>query len=293
MSEVLKTLSDAMAAAVEVAGRSIVRVEARRRMPATGIVWSADGVIVTAHHVVEREDKIRIGLPDGRTAGAALAGRDPSTDVAVLRAEADGLAVPAWADPAEVRVGHLALAVGRPGDQLQATLGVVSALSHNPHEEKYFAQTDVVMYPGFSGGPLVAVTGQLIGLNTSALMRGASLTVQSATLRAVVGSLLAHGRMRRGYLGVGVQPVKLPAAAADQLGQTSGALVLSVEPDSPAERGGLFVGDTIVAIDGQRVTDGETLLAALTSGRIGQTVPVTIVRGGQTQTLAVTVGERA
>jgi S1-C subfamily serine protease len=289
---ILQTLSDAMAGAVQSASPSIVRVEARRRMGASGIVWSADGVIVTAHHVVENDDRIQVAFGDGRTVKAALVGRDPSSDLAVLRADASGLAVPTWADASSVRVGHLALALGRPGDDVQATLGVISALSANEREQKYFAQTDVVMYPGFSGGPLVGVSGEFIGLNSSALMRGVSLTVQTATLQNVVENLLQHGKMRRGYLGVGVQPARLPAGVAEQLEQKTGALIVSVEAGSPAEKGGLFLGDTVVAVDSQKVEDMEGLLAALASGRIGATVPVKIVRGGQVHDLPVTIGER-
>jgi len=292
MSDILKTLSDAMAETAERTGQSIVQGNARRRLPATGIIWSADGVIVTSHHVVETEDRIQIGLPGGQVVEGTLVGRDPSTDVAVIRTNANGLTVPAWAEASEVRVGHLALALGRPGDSVQATLGVVSAFSHSADEHKYFSQTDVVMYPGFSGGPLVSVTGEFIGINTSGLMRGASLTIQTPTLRHVADSLLKHGRMRRGYLGVGVQPAKLPPALAEQLGQKTGVLVMSVEPDSPAERGGLFMGDTILAVDGQRIESGEDLVSSLSGGRIGQSVPVRILRGGQMQEIAVMVGER-
>lgn len=292
MSDILHTLSDAMAEAVQSAGASVVRVEARRRLGASGIVWSADGLIVTSHHVVENDEKIRIGLPNGSAVRAALVGRDPNTDLAVLRADATGLTVPNWAEADAVRVGHLALALGRPGDQVQTTLGVISALSHSPNENKYFAQTDVVMYPGFSGGPLIGVTGAVIGVNSSGLMRGVSLTVQTPTVRHVVENLLAHGKMRRGYLGVGVQPARLPSALAEQIGQKTGALIVSVEPDSPAERGGLFLGDTIIALDNHPVEDMEDLLASLSSGRIGQTVPVRIVRGGQIHELPVTIGER-
>jgi S1-C subfamily serine protease len=289
---ILQTLSDAMAGAVQSASPSIVRVEARRRMGASGIVWSADGVIVTAHHVVENDDRIQIAFDDGRTVKATLIGRDPSSDLAVLRADASGLSVPTWADAGSVRVGHLALALGRPGDDVQATLGVISALSANEREQKYFTQTDVVMYPGFSGGPLVGVSGEFIGLNSSSLMRGVSLTVQTTTLQHVVTNLLQHGKMRRGYLGVGVQPARLPAGVTEQLEQKTGALIVSVEAGSPAEKGGLFLGDTIVAVDSQKVEDMEGLLSALASGRIGATVPVKIVRGGQIQELPVTIGER-
>ena len=179
MADVLQTLSDSMAGAVETAGKSTVKVSARRRMPASGVIWSADGIIVTSHHVVERDEDIKIGLPDGKTVSATLVGRDPNTDIAVLRADVGGLTAPTWAASESVRVGHLALAVGRPGDDLQATLGVISALMHNKNENKFFAQTDVVMYPGFSGGPLVSASGDIIGLNSSALMRGVSLTIQT------------------------------------------------------------------------------------------------------------------
>ena len=292
MADVLQTLSDSMAGAVETAGKSTVRVAARRRMPATGVIWSADGIIVTSHHVVEIEDNIKIGLPDGKTVTATLVGRDPGTDIAVLRADATGLTVPTWASAESVRIGHLALAVGRPGDDLQATLGVISALMPHKDENKYFAQTDVVMYPGFSGGPLVSASGEVIGINSSGLMRGVSLTVQTNTIQYVVENLLKHGKMRRGYLGVGVQPARLSAALAESLGQKSGALVVSVETGSPAEKAGLFMGDTIVAIGSHTVGDMEDLLSALGSTQIGATVNAKIVRGGQLHDLPVTIGER-
>lgn len=290
---ILKTLSDSMAGAVETAGNSIVTVAARRRMGASGVVWSADGVIVTSHHVVEHEDKIKIGLPSGEKVSATLVGRDPNTDLAVLKVSGKDLTAASWAEADEVRVGHLALAVGRPGDDLQTTLGVISALSHSADENKYFAQTDVVMYPGFSGGPLVSVDGKIIGLNSSGLMRGVSLTVQTPTIRYVVESLLKHGKMRRGYLGVGIQPAKLPAGVAEQLGQKTGALVVSVEQGSPAEQGGLYLGDTIVAIGSHKVEDMEGLLASLSSTPIGTSAQVKIVRGGQVQDVPVTIGERS
>lgn len=293
MSDVLQTLSDAMAGAVESAGASIVRVVARRRQAASGVVWSADGLIVTAHHVVESDDKIRVGLPNGETVSATLVGRDPNSDIAVLRAETSGLTVPTWAEASDVRVGHLVLAVGRPGDEPQATLGVISALSHSANENKYFAQTDVVMYPGFSGGPLVAVDGKIVGINSSGLMRGVSLAIQTPTLRHVVESLVKHGKIRRGYLGVGVQPARLPANLADSLGQKTGALIVSVEADSPAEKAGLFMGDTVVALGSSKVADMEDLLSALGSAQIGVSINAKIVRGGQVQEVPVTIGERA
>jgi len=297
MSQVLLNLSNEMAATVEKAGASMVRVEARRRLPASGIVWSPDGVIVTAYHVVERDDNIGIGLPDGQTITATLVGRDPTTDLAVLRAQTNGLTAAKWADINDVRVGHLALALGRPGQNVMATLGIISALDEawrTPTGGKLdqYVQTDVVMYPGFSGGPLVGANGQIIGLNTSALLRGVSLTVPASTVSRVVEVLLAHGRIRRGYLGVGAQVVRLPGMLAQQLEQETALLLVSVEADSPAEKGGLLMGDTIVALDGQPVRHLDGLLALLSGDRVGQAVPIRIVRGGQVQEIQVTIGEQ-
>lgn len=298
MAQTLKAFSDALAAIVEAVGPAVVRVEARRRLPGSGIIWSADGVIVTAHHVVERDENIRVGLSDGSTVAAELVGRDPTTDLAVVRVEATGLPTPTWAGIDGLRVGHLVLALGRPGRTVQATLGIVSALSEKEWRTPMggpvdrYLQTDVVMYPGFSGGPLVDVSGRVLGVNTSALLRGVSLTLPTPTVGRVVETLLAHGRVRRGYLGVGAQPVRLPAALGRQLGQETGVLVVSVEPGSPAERAGLVLGDTIVTLDGQAVRHLDDLLALLSGDRIGRSVPVRIVRAGQVQELTVVIGER-
>ncbi|UCC65456.1 MAG: trypsin-like peptidase domain-containing protein [Anaerolineae bacterium] len=296
MAQVLQNLSDALAATVETTGRSVVRVEARRRLPATGIVWSSAGVIVTAHHVVSEEENIHLGLPDGRTVPADLVGRDPTTDLAVLRAQATDLTSPAWADPENLRVGHLVLALGRPGKTVQATLGIVSALGEGWRtpaggQVDRYLQTDVVMYPGFSGGPLVGVTGQVMGLNTSALLRGVSLAVPVPTLRRVVETLLAHGRVRRGYLGIGIQPVRLPEALAREVSQETGLLLVQVRSGGPGEQGGLLLGDIIVALDGQPIRHHDDLLAQLSGDRVGNAVPLRIVRAGQVQEVTVTIGE--
>lgn len=300
MSNVLQNLSSDLAGVVKAVEPSLVRVEARRRLPATGLVWSADGVIVTSHHVVERETNISVGLPDGSTVAANLVGRDPTTDLAVLRAEANQLTPASWAglEAGQLQVGHLVLALGRPDHNVQATLGIVSALSQNwrtpgGSQVDYYLQTDVVMYPGFSGGPLVSAAGQVIGLNTSALVRGVSLAIPNTTLSKVVEMLLTHGQIKRGYLGVSTQLVRLPATLSEQLGQETGLLVAGVEPDSPADKGGLLLGDTIVAVAESAVRQYDDLLAALSGDRVGQAVAIKIVRGGQVQNVAVIVGERS
>jgi len=299
MSEVLQHISTALAATVEAASAGVVRVEARRRLAATGIVWSPDGTVVTAHHVVEHDEPISVGLPDGQTVAATLIGRDPTTDLAVLRAQTTGLTPPRWAESEgdSLRVGHLALALGRPGQTIQATLGIVSVFGDSWRTpgggliDRYL-QTDVVMYPGFSGGPLVNASGQVVGLNTSALLRNISLTVPIPTLRRVVSMLLIHGRVRRGFIGVSIQPVRLPAALAQQLGQETGLLLVAVEPQGPAEKGGLLLGDTLVALDHAPVRQHDDLLALMTPERIDTEVPVRIIRSGQLQDMQIIVGER-
>jgi S1-C subfamily serine protease len=331
MAETLQNLTEALAGAVEKTAPGVVRVEGRRRIPATGIVWSSDGVIVTAHHVVERSEEIGIGLEDESVLPATLIGRDPGTDLAVLRVDS-GLTPPTWADADDLKVGHLVLALGRPGATMQATLGVVSALGevepfpstmrpgrhggkHGgergdwPGGERrgrrawregvnlrssagYFIQTDVVMYPGFSGGPLVDVDGHVRGLNTSALMRGASLTVPASVVRRVVEALLTHGKVKRSYLGVGAQPVRLPQALSQQLEQEIGLMLLSIESDSPAERGGLLQGDILVALGDYPLQSVDDLLLLLGSERVGEQITLRVVRGGQLIEVTAQLGER-
>jgi S1-C subfamily serine protease len=157
----------------------------------------------------------------------------------------------------------------------------------------YYLQTDVVMYPGFSGGPLVNAAGEVVGLNTSALLRGVSLTVPTPTLQRVVETLLKHGRVQRGYLGVSTQPVRLPNKLRQQLGQETGLLLVAVESDSPAEQGGLLLGDTIVALDDTPIRQHDDLLVLLSADRIGATASMRIVRGGEVEEVRVTIGERS
>ncbi len=299
MPEVLTNLSDALAKTVETVGRSVTRIEGRDRLPASGIVWSSEGVIVTAHHVLERNDNIRADLPDGQSVPATLVGRDPTTDLAALRVSATGLTAPAWTEADNLRVGHLMLALGRPGRNIRATMGIVSALGDSWRVptggilDRYM-QSDVTMYPGFSGGPMVDVSGRILGLNSSALLRGGvTLTIPTATVRRVVDTLLAHGRIRRGFLGVGIQPIKLPEALAEQLEQETGLLLASVEPNSPAEKAQLFLGDTIISLAGQPMRHLDDLFVLLSSDQVGSTTTVRILRSGQLQELPVAIGERS
>lgn len=295
MADSLQSLSEQMADTVEQVAPSIVRVGGRRRMAASGVVWAADGVIVTTHHVVRREN-ISVGLPGGERVSASLVGRDPTTDLAVLRVDSGDLTAATW-DDGNLRVGQLALALARPGRSVQATLGVVSALGESWHtgaggEIDRYLQTDVLMYPGFSGGPLL-VGQTFAGINSSALLRGASVTIPATTVRRVVEALLSHGRVKRGYLGISTQPVRLPASLADNLDQETALLVVNVETESPAGEAGLLMGDTIVTLDGAAVRHHDDLVALLSGDRVGRKVPVQLVRGGELRELNVTIGERA
>jgi S1-C subfamily serine protease len=298
MATDFKAISTGMADVVAEAAHAVVRVNARRRYPASGIIWSADGLIVTANHTIQREDEIRVGLPNGDEVKAALVGRDASTDLALLRAEAQGLQPANWADEAEIRVGALVLAVGRPGSNVEASLGVLSAVggawrTGGGGKVSHFIKPDLVMYPGFSGGALIGGNGSVVGLLSSALLRDSGVALPAPTVKPVVETLLAHGHMGRGYLGVGVQAVRLPAPVAEELDQKTGLLITSVESDSPAEAGDLLVGDILVSFDGEPVRQPDDLSALLMGGRAGQTVPSRIVRGGVLQNRSLAVGQRA
>lgn len=293
MSAVLPDLSEALADAVAAASDGLVRVEGRERLPATGIVWDAEGLIVTAHHVLEQDENIKVGFSDGETVAAEVVGRDPATDLALLRTSKKSSSVPEWADSETLRVGHMVLALGRPGASVRATLGIVSALGNawrtpagGPVDR--YLQTDTVMYPGFSGGPLVDAQGRFVGLNTSALLRGVSIAVPSPTLDRVVKELSEHGSVRRAYLGVGAQPARLPEAIAKELGQETGLLLVSVEQGSAAESGGLFLGDTLVSLGGIPVRHLDDLFSSLDGCVIGKPITARTLRSGQLQELTVT-----
>jgi S1-C subfamily serine protease len=296
MSNVLVELSNAMAAAAEKVGASTVMVNARRRLPATGIAYAAD-LVLTASHVVEREEGITVTLNDGNEIAASLAGRDPGTDLALLRLERP-LAKPAETAQ-DAKVGQLVLALGRPSDGgIEASLGVVSAVGgpvHTRHGaiDKYI-RTDTTPFPGFSGGPLVDADGRVVGLNTSGFGHGAALTIPADLAWKVAEQLVKHGSVRRGYLGVRSQGVEIPAAAQSALKreQATGLLLIGIEKDSPAEAAGLMVGDIIVGIDGQRVQNHDELFARLSGDVIDKPTPVEVLRGGQPQSISVKIGAR-
>ncbi len=296
MSNLLMELSNAMADAAEKASSSTVQVDARRRMPASGIAFAND-LILTAHHVVERDEGIVVRLTGGTEVPAGLAGRDPGSDLAVLKLER-AIATPAEAAEG-VKIGQLVLALGRPSREgFEASLGVISALggpARTPHGslEKYI-RTDAILFPGFSGGPLVNAEGKVVGLNTSGFGPGAVLTIPAEIAWKIGTHLAEHGSVTRGYLGIRSQPVEISSTAQKTLAreQKVGLLIISVENGSPADQGGLIVGDILVGFNGQTVADHEDLFNRLTGDGVGKASAVEVLRGGQPMILQVTTGVR-
>jgi S1-C subfamily serine protease len=285
-----------MSAAAEKAGRSTVLVNARRRLPASGIAVAAD-LILTADHVVQRDEDITVVLADGSEVAAKVAGRDPGSDLAVLRLE-KAVATPAE-KAAAAKVGQIVLALGRPSlDGIEASLGTVSAINgplRTPRgllDRTY--RTDTTPYPGFSGGPLIDAEGHVLGLNTSGFGRGSFITIPTEVAWKVAEELAAHGSIKRGYLGIRSQPVELTAAAQKALKreQASGLLIVGIEAGTPAETAGLLVGDILVGLNGRPVSDPDELFASLSGDVVGKPTPVEILRGGEPKTVTVTVGER-
>ena len=288
-------LSSELADLVERIAPSVVRVEARRRGPSSGVAWSAD-VVVTASHTVEREEELRVGLGDGRTTAATLLGRDSSTDLAALRVENAGLAAPAWRRDAP-RTGELVLALSRPGRGARASLGVVHARGDEWRPPtggriEAYLESSVPIRRGFSGGLLVDASGSGVGVNTSGLLRGTSVAVPPATVERIVGTLLAGGRIRRGYLGIGTWAVRLPGDLAQKTGQRSGLLVVSVAPDSPASAGGMLYGDTLVSVGGTTVAHPADLLELLDEQSVGRPVAVEVIRAGEVREITVVPAPR-
>lgn len=297
MSNPLTDFSNSLTSAVEKGGASTLLVDGRKRYPASGIAYAED-LVLTADHVITREENIKVTLPDGRTLEATLAGRDPGSDLALIRLSEKILSPAQTSD--SVKIGQLVLALGRPNKQgVQASWGIITSINgpartHRGGLLDEFLQTETTPYPGFSGGPLINTEGEVIGLNTSGLTRGSSLTIPVKVAWHIADSLAEHGSVKRGYLGVRTQMVEIPEEARTALkrGQTSGLLILWLEENGPAQSGGLFVGDTITAVGGQPVSDPDDLFSALSSDTVGKPTPVEVLRGGKPEVVNVTVGER-
>jgi S1-C subfamily serine protease len=296
MGSTVLDLSDGFANSVERAGRSVITVNEGGRAGVSGTIWR-DGLVVTAEHTIRDEQELTIQLPTAASSSATVVGRDPSTDIALLRLKGDSPAAAEFADPSQLRVGHFVLAVGRRrGQGLAASHGILSALGGTWRTWRgaridQSLRLDLLPFAGFSGGPLVDVQGRVIGINTSGPRRSV-MTIPTATVNRVVDQLLSRGRIARGFLGVALQPVRLAKVPGTSAGAARGLLVIMIEPGGPAENGGLTVGDIVLAFGDQSVAETADLQEALDPEHIGKTLKLRILRGGQVNELAVTVAER-
>jgi S1-C subfamily serine protease len=295
--EPARALSDALANVVEKAAASVVRVEGGRRGAVSGVVWSADGHVLTADHALDGEERVSVGLADGATVSAAVVGRDPGTDLALLRLDTPAPAPPPeFRDVDAARVGELVVAVSRPGQSARAALGIIGALGASwrtpagGRVERFF-QPDVALRPGFSGSLLLDISGRALGVNSAALTRAGGVTLPAVTLRRVVASLAAHGRVRRGYLGIGLHPTRLPTEAADRAAQAGGLMVVAVQPGGPAEKD-VLLGDVLLALDGQQTLTLGDLQSALDESKIGRRVAARLLRAGAIVQSEVSIGAR-
>jgi serine protease DegQ len=292
-------VSEELTAAAAQAGQSVVTVFARRRIPSSGIYWR-EGVVVTAEHAIRREDEIKILLPDGKRVDAQLAGRDPATDLAVLKVENGKAAVPQFSDPAHLKLANFALALGRTrAGHLVASSGIIGGIGGEWRTWRggridQSIRLDLELYPGFSGGPLVSVEGKVLGVNTNGLGRGRAVTIPVATVNRTVDELLEKGYIARPYLGIAMQPVAIPEDLRGKLKSvpSGGLMVLHVEGGSPAEKAGIVLGDTIVELAGKPALDTEHIRGLLASAKIGDTVNATILRAGSPVEVSIKLTER-
>jgi serine protease Do len=297
MASDLLNLSNELAEAVERAAASVVAVHARRGIGSSGIVWR-DNLILTSSEGVRTEEGIQLLLPDGRISTARLRGRDSGTDLAVLETEATGLRPLEFAADTALKAGQLALAVGRTANTGPiASFGIISGVSGewktwrggkiNP-----FVRLDISAYPTLSGGAALDAGGNLIGLVSTGLSRSSVFAVTGNTVDRIAGKLSQQGYVSRGFLGVALQPVALPAGAKESLKQDSGIMLLGIEPEGPGAVGGLILGDVLVAGDGQALAEPEALAELLEGTPAGQVVKFKVLRAGVVQDLDVRVGER-
>ena len=292
---VLAEFSDGLAAAVEKGGGGTVLVDARKRYPASGIAMAAD-LVLTADHVISRDANLSVRTAQGKDLAASIAGRDPGSDLAVLRLSEKAL-TPAVRAASPAGVGQLVLALGRPSESgIQASWGIVTAISGPARTgrggllDKYL-QTETTPYPGFSGGPLVDTDGGVLGLNTSGLTPGSALTIPVEVAWPIGEALARDGSVKRGYLGVRTQAVELGESKASS-GRDRGLLVVWLEENGPAASAGVLLGDILTGIGGGPVRDPDDIFAALTSATVGKPIEVAVLRGGRPQSVRVVIGER-
>jgi S1-C subfamily serine protease len=292
--DILSALSQSLADAIETTAPSVVQVQGRRR-PVSGLVYDAD-VVVTMVRALGRGDGLHVRRHDGEAFDAELAGWDPTTGLAVLRAH--GLdARPIVLAKTDPRVGNLAIAIARSwSNAVTASAGIVAVIGGPLRTGRHRAidrvlRTTAPMHDGFAGGAFTDTGGALVGVATAASIRGLSVVIPASTAWKTAATVLEHGGLKRGYLGIAGQPVRLSGAEAARQ-PSEGLLVVAITEDSPAAAAGVLVGDILIAFDGEPIQSPEDLLDLLIADRIGRQVKVALIRGGRPEEIVVTVGER-
>lgn len=299
MSKELIEFSNALAQATERASASVVAVHTETRGSSSGIVWRP-GVIVTSEHALRRDEEIQLTLPIGRVVPATLVGRDPSTDIAVLKCSEADTAVPLFGDVSALKPGTLTLVVGRTrASGPVAALGVVSLLASDRRtwtgaSLTPYIRLDIGLQPTAIGGAVIEASGNLVGLATPRFARFGAIAVPASTINKISDTLLKQGRIPRGYLGVGLQPVRLPNGLREMLqrNEKTAAIVLEVHSDGPADKAGIVIGDILVSLAGQSITRLEDVQSLLVADAIGKTLPLKFIRGGAVQDGNIVVAER-
>jgi S1-C subfamily serine protease len=294
----LVAFSEHAAQLVERTGSGVVAVHGGGRRSSSGIHWRS-GVIVTAEEVLEQDEGIKITLPGGRLVDASLAGRDPSTDVTVLRFQPeDGLPAASTADTAQLRPGHVVLAVGNQEGTPVASLGIVATVRGPWHSLRggtidNLIRVDLVLSPAAEGGALIDAQGRVVGMAVLG-PRHRVLAIPTSTIDRVVDQLLAKGHVFRGYLGAGLQPVRHRRRTDDTqaAGGVRGILVVSIDSDGPAGRAGLLVGDIVMTWNAKPIDRVRDVMHLLGADSVGTTVDLELIRGGAPTTLRVVLGER-
>jgi S1-C subfamily serine protease len=300
MSTALIDLSNALARETDRAAASTVAIHTEARGSSSGVVWR-NGIIVTADHALRRDEEIHVTLPEGRVVAATLAGRDASTDLAVLKCAEAVSPIAEVSDASTVKPGSLALVVGRTrASGPVAALGAVSLVASERRTWVGTALTpyirlDVGLQPTATGGAVIDAHGRTIGIATPRFARFGAIAIPASTVNRVVDALLAAGHIPHGYLGVGLHPIRLPEALRQSLqrGEKTAAIVVEVEPDSPAHKAGILIGDLLLSFGPHPVTRVEDVHAQLSAESIGKTVAVKFVRGGAAQETTIVIGERA
>jgi serine protease Do len=294
----LSGLSESLVELVTRAVGGVVALKAAPYRVVSGLSLRAD-LIATADHSLKRQERVPVETADGKQGVASILGRDPRVDVAILKVEDLKLTPLEARDPASLKPGMLAAVVGLTIDSgPSASLGILGAVSGSRRTWRgglldHFIRLDVNVYPSQIGAAVVDSDGGLIGLATPALLRHSSVAVPLATLNRTAEELLRQGRIRQGYLGVGLQPVAIPAGLQEKIGgQQSGLIILSVEAGSPADQGRLQLGDTLISLSGKPLSDVDDLQNALQGDSVGQNVKLVLLRGGEPLDAQITIAER-